>query len=343
MADSPVRRSSVAKRLALSAISVFFCLLVLGAGELYCRYFSDVNLRRVSHDFVVTNDAGRVVANVPNGRGTAFGVDVFSDGNGFRIPEGYVQPRASKGILLLGDSVTFGVGVPEPQTFAGKLRSTLSDTAVYNSGVIGYSMVDEEKVAQTFLPQHPEIRRVYLFYCLNDFQPAEVDETLKPPQQTGAWASFKAAVRSTFAWTNDTLGGHSKLYVYITGMTADPSRRYFEWDRTLMSVDDETVRRTVQPIVNIDHMARQKAAALTVIFLPYEKQLRDGSNADWTPQDRVESALRAQGVECVDLRADFGHLSRSTDAFLFADPMHLNSRGHDIVYDALMRMPMTQR
>src|SRR5258708_6903533 len=167
-----IRKSpTLIKKLLLSLASLAFCLFLLGLGELYCRYFLDINLRKTSKDFLVADPSGRVAGNAKNAKGISFGTDVFSDANGFRVPQYYIGKTNNSAVLFLGDSVTFGVGVPEEKTFVGLFRKQVPDVTVYNSAVVGYSLVDYKRVVNSFLPEHPEIKNVYLFYCLNDFQP----------------------------------------------------------------------------------------------------------------------------------------------------------------------------
>ena len=97
-------------KLGAAAVSFLLCAAVLLAGEAFCRLFLDINFRRTSRDFVVTNTAGTVVANAKNGRGVSFGTEVFSDENGFRINPNRRKRRTnglfcSSAIRLLSESV----------------------------------------------------------------------------------------------------------------------------------------------------------------------------------------------------------------------------------------------
>ncbi len=335
MAEETAKHPTLLPKLALSLASIAFCFAIFGLGEFYCRYFLDINLRKTSKDFIATDPAGRIVGNVKNGEGVSFGTNVFSDENGFRIPQGYIGKTNDTAVLLLGDSVVFGVGVPEEKTFAGLFRRQMPDVTTYNSGVVGYTLTDYKRVADAFLPVHNEVKRVYLFYCLNDFQPPE-DARQTRVEDVTLFKSIKHTIGSIFVDLNEFLGPRSKLYVYITGLTADPSRRYFEWDLTLFNVNEYRLRETLAPIVEINRLVKEHNAQLVVFLNPYEMQIREGENANFEPQNRIESFLREKGISFVDTRDRFKNLPSSKDAFLFADPMHLNETGHRIVFDALL-------
>lgn len=76
------------KLMAFIASSVFVFVL-LGIGELYCCYFLEVNFRKTTKDFVISDSAGSIFSIAANASGISFGVPVFSDEYGFRIPEGH--------------------------------------------------------------------------------------------------------------------------------------------------------------------------------------------------------------------------------------------------------------
>jgi lysophospholipase L1-like esterase len=337
MAETKGNRPSLIPKLALSLVSLLTFILLLGVGELYCRYFLDINFRKTSKTFLQTDPAGRASGNARNAQGTSFGVEVWSDENGFRVPPGYTAKPHDSAILILGDSVAFGVGVEEEKTFVGMLRQHERDVTVYNSAVVGYSIADYKRVAETFLPSRPEVDRVYLVYCLNDFHSGEhPDEPVEKSDGTLV-SSAKRAISSLFVALNEALGPRSKLYVYITGKASDPSRRYFEWDLSLMNVGDQKLGGILWPIVEIDRTVKARNGIFKVVINPYEMQLRQGSNGNYEPQDRIKGFLAKHNVDVIDTREDFPNGSSSGSAFLFADPMHLNETGHRIVFDALQK------
>jgi len=53
------------------------------------------------------------------------------------------RKQASRRVLVLGDSVAFGQGVHDDETFSRQLEQRLQDTAVFNGGVPGYDTQQE--------------------------------------------------------------------------------------------------------------------------------------------------------------------------------------------------------
>lgn len=331
MQSAERKRSSFFKKIGLSLFSIVLCVAIFGIGEAFCRLFLDINLRKTSRELIVTSDTGRVLANQPNATGNSFGIEVYTDGNGYRISKDRTVAPGDGTIVLIGDSVTFGVGVEENETFAGLLRASATQRKVINTGVVGIGLPDYERRLDEALAIAPDTRDVYLIYCLNDFQPAVADT--RRDEQTVS-RQLKNSYSSVFQYLNEYFGSRSELYVLLTGLAIDPSRRYFEWDRRLTDVDTETFNETLAPLERIANELRRRNIRFTVIIGPYEYQLRPGVD-DREPQNKLSSYLAAKDIRMIDAYEAFQRSGLGSQAFLFADPMHLSPAGHKIVFDIL--------
>jgi lysophospholipase L1-like esterase len=104
-----------------------------------------------------------------------YGIPFRVSAQGFRTPEVAIpKPPGTKRVVVLGDSVTWGAGVREEETFARKLevmlRSDLScPVEVVNTGISGYGTVQELDVLQNEgLTFEPNV--VIVFHIENDNQ-----------------------------------------------------------------------------------------------------------------------------------------------------------------------------
>ena len=118
---------------------------------------------------------------------TKFGVRLHINSAGLRSPEIAVpKPPGFKRVLVLGDSVAFGWGVPEEKIFSRRLESMLRKqlacpVEVVNAGVTGYSTVDEaDYFTHEGLAVEPDV--VLVYYIEND--------NVTNPHTQGAVASF---------------------------------------------------------------------------------------------------------------------------------------------------------
>ena len=86
---------------------------------------------------------------------------VHTNALGMRSPERpLAKPPGVKRVVLMGDSVTFGIGVNDGETVAVRLQeaATRSDVEVWNAGVPGYGMADfAGQLPLHVLPLQPDL------------------------------------------------------------------------------------------------------------------------------------------------------------------------------------------
>jgi len=104
---------------------------------------------------------------------TKFGIRVHINSIGLRSPEIAVpKPPGTKRVLVLGDSVAFGWGVAEEETFSRRLERALRPqlacpVEVVDAGVTGYATVDEaDYFTHEGLAVEPDV--VLVYYVEND-------------------------------------------------------------------------------------------------------------------------------------------------------------------------------
>jgi len=97
------------------------------------------------------------------------------DENGFRrsTPLPSKDPNTFR-VMVVGDSLTFGLGLQENDTFVALLNNWMAKDyriEFLNLGVVRYQSEDVLRTIKTFLPQlHPGL--VIYAVCLNDFAPS---------------------------------------------------------------------------------------------------------------------------------------------------------------------------
>jgi hypothetical protein len=254
---------------------------------------------------------------------------------GFRKGEEAVEPSAgAPALLVLGDSIAFGVGVQEPATFVGLLRKQFPTTIIYNSAVIGYGLPDYRNVVDAFLPQHPEIKYAYLAFCLNDVSDesaTEISESLRRP-----WLRKEPTLRSLLDRANDFLRSRSRLYLLLRNWVTDPQQRYFDADNLNYRMPEDKFQEAMQPLADMSRTFSSRGVSFTVVVFPYEAQLRSNDPALALPQRRLSNFMHQRGMRSIDLLPDFRVLPASK-LFLAYDPMHLSETGHHVASNILSR------
>jgi len=98
---------------------------------------------------------------------------------GFRRTSAFPKKDVSTfRVMVLGDSLTYGYGIAEEDTYSNLIQNALSkqrDVEVINLGVSGYQSEDVFRILQKYLPIiEPDL--ILYGVCLNDFLPSGTGE-----------------------------------------------------------------------------------------------------------------------------------------------------------------------
>lgn len=328
--QSPGRRRPLRARLAVAAGSLALLAAVLALAEGVVRLTNDQPLLGTSaHLFVPDRFAGSR-GNARGAEAVAFGETVYLDDAGFRVPARDYRSGASRALLVVGDSVAFGPGVPEPETVAGRLRRALPDWNVLNAAVIGHAVGDYPNVVRTVLSERDDVREVVLVYCLNDLSvasAAEIERALeeRAARSGGTWIDRLRSVEALAA-VNRYLRERSKLYLLLRNNLSDSPRLCFLADHELYTGGDDDVFARLQPLAEIEALLRPRGIGYVVVVAPYAWQLREPDPQWLLPQRLLARFLAARGIRTIDATDALAAIG--PEAFLPHDPMHLSVAGH---------------
>ncbi len=321
----------------LLAASLLFCLFAALAGEAYCRLFLDISLQGNSRHLFVANAFGESMGNARNVKAVSFGVDVYTDDHGFRRDPGREERTCDSAVLILGDSVAFGPGVEESKTFAGLLRRSLTGTTVYNSSVIGYALPDYRNVLNRFVPDHPEVRKVYLVFCLNDVssQSALNINRFLNPGGDGNLVDKARGVPVVGA-VNEFLRSRSELYLAVKDALTNPRMRYFQEDLGYYSVEEGRFAELMQPALDIDRACRERGIEFTVVIAPCEPQVSSTDPSFQLPQQKLADYLGSRRIRYIDPLNRFRRYPGDRGKlYLSGDAVHFSAAGHRLFYEVL--------
>ena len=310
-----------------AAYLVFFLGVILLA-ETAVRAFTSVHLQGVSKELFARapDEAGYV--NMANARAVAFGVAVVTDGSGYRIRDGYDYPDGETAVLIVGDSVAFGVALEEHRTLAGRLRDEFPTIPIYNASVIGHGTVDYLATVKRALATHPNIAQVYLIFTLNDLASASRRNIARSLEEDATPEGGLVLVERV----NGYLRGRSKLFIVLKNLYRDASMQWFEADLKLYD-DAGLLDQAIGQIEEIKSHLQERGVNLLLVVPPYEAQLRPDNAALRWPQQLLAQGFAQRGIDLLDLMDDFlSYGDESADYYLFADHMHLSERGHDVLF-----------
>jgi len=260
----------------------------------------------------------------PGFEGRFQGHAVRIDQLGLRGPEVRVpKPPGRRRVLCFGDSITFGYGVGEEDTYPARLGARLAERGVevVNAGVTGYTSHQVRVRLGRLLPElQPDVVTVLIGWN---------DGTLRPVSDR----VYAARLRST-ATVEGTLGGW-RLYRLLAGFYVR-SRLRAERDAQVrdqprVSLDD--YRSNLERIV-LDCRARGVVPVL--VRLPHRRV--PGEPAPETPYEAALLEVAREREVPAFSTGVLGLESEASDTrFLFVDSLHLSPEGSGVMAELLAR------
>ena len=260
---------------------------------------------------------------------TKFGVPVHINSAGLRSPEIAVpKPAGFKRVLVLGDSVAFGWGVPEEQIFSRRLENTLQKqlacpVEVVNAGVTDYATVDEaDYFTHEGLEAEPDV--VLVYYIENN--------NVSNPHIQGAVASF---LKDWLVFRSNLAG--TVLYAWRVSRwkwranAADGDRAAYEAEQRAWSSRPGTTV-SVAALHEIGSVAKQHG--MRTILASNPNNLNDRSIDDVRNRVLREVAAR-DGFVLVDIAPALIPY-KGRDLAVSETDRHPNGFAHGVIAEALL-------
>jgi lysophospholipase L1-like esterase len=259
-------------------------------------------------------------AHVPNKSAVLMGVPVSINSHGLRDRE-YAEPKPADvyRIVILGDSTTFGWGVPIEDTAAKILERELNRAGipgrtrveVLNAGVGNYGTVQEVAHYRAFdRAFHPDL--VVIEYFINDPEPAPVERS---PGLLGR--SYLLAF------------GISRYDALLRFAGRRPP--WYEYYARLYDDGQPGLRAAEDALGELAALTRADGAALLAAILPELHQIEGDTYRFAREQRKIEDVLAANGIPTVDLIEGLrGHGPESSLWVTPADP-HPNGKANALI------------
>ncbi|MHB8155351.1 MAG: SGNH/GDSL hydrolase family protein, partial [Candidatus Omnitrophota bacterium] len=160
----------------LLSCCLILCLLIGEVGiRIYLKYHTLYDIEMSCYSLALKKDSNNELIGhiqVPNKAIKLMNVRVRINSDGLRDKEYPITKNSKERIILLGDSLTFGWGVEEADTFADILEVELNKikpTEVINFGTGNYNTEQEVNLfLQKGLKYKPD--KVAVFYFINDVE-----------------------------------------------------------------------------------------------------------------------------------------------------------------------------
>jgi lysophospholipase L1-like esterase len=334
---------------SLLGSAVLSLVAFFAAGEILSRVYHVVDRlngfpRRL---YVATDDPSPAYRLRPGIETTVRGIAVRVNELGLRGPEVSAVPTPGvRRVLALGDSATFGEGLPEEDAFPRQLERELRTRTgerweVLNAGVQGYNTADELGFLVTRgLDLAPE--SVVVGFNLNDFDYGPVINSL------GVLTRDRAARAGRWS-----LGNLSEFYLVLRWLAVMRQNAFVRWsaddvppdapakkgfsdfDRAVSTMrkryyekpNDDRWQAMVDALQGLGRVARERGLRLVVAIIPDGDQLEAPEPAP-LPQQKILAICAEAKLECVDLHPAFVAAGATG---LHLDIMHPNAAGQRVV------------
>lgn len=304
----------------ISFILLFSCLGFILL-EIGVRIFlPEINFQDIEYSLLQKETIGKSFGWKPFLKGICFGKMVEIDGYGFRKIASPDNTQVEW--LILGDSVTFGVGVEAEKTFPGLIQPKFPSIKIWNTAVVGYSIQNYQQVLSRFLNRENKIKRVLLFFCLND-----VDSQTNGFQKSEGHQKILKFLRRK-----------SKLYLFLKNTISDRSKAYFKNDFCMYDENNPSFISSMKIICAMHEKLKKNDVDFTVIILPYEYQFRKINIDVLKPQKLLTEFFQKTGIESCDLYPCFRGLGGDPKRFyLYGDGIHFSEAGHKVIFDCISK------
>ena len=315
------------KKIILINLMIVFILII--SLELIFNFFKLSGLMGIQRGLIYSKNDNFFLS--PNSSGIVFDEKVFTDKYGFRVPYENFDYSNKENIFVLGDSVAFGNGISEDKTFVGLLRNSIIKKNFLNSSVPGYQISHHVKNIE-IIKNFSNVEKILYFFTLNDIYGSSnlvgLNNDNKINEGSFSLKNFKMLNR-----LNEYLRNKSYLYMYIKGISTDPSERWFNnLNNYYKNFDISNIK---EQIYQLDSFSKKINSDFIVIILPYEYQTRDCERNDLTPQKKVSKVLKELDINFIDLTSSFCNIKNPKKYFYKFDPMHLSKNGHMLVFKSL--------
>jgi len=249
-------------------------------------------------------------------------ISISINSKGFRDYEySYDKLKGMKRIIVIGDSETFGAGVPVEDTYVKQLeqifRKNNQSFQVLNLGINSYDFPQEFNLMKTEgIKFKPDI--VLVGFVLNDI--GKVNAKKVQFREIILRQCHLCVFANTLAKTLNFNGKNYNTYYF--------EALYKKWQGS----DWEYTKAQIK---ELNDFAQQNNFTLVFVVFPYAEQLENNPNRveisnPWLPQHLLKEACIQDNITLIDLRQILD-VPNYQQYFLNKDSLHLNAEGYGII------------
>lgn len=285
-----------------------------------------------------------------------FDVIVEHGPGGFRRPDPPLPEQPAARVLFLGDSFTWGWGVPQGQVFTDHLQRALGNQiGVENRGVNAFGTAQEYLLLQETLAQQHYAKVAVMFF--NNDLAENIARTEHRPffeldgdrlvQQNPPLSPRLQNPIDTF------LDAHSRALLFFSyqfSVLQSRIRNYFHRDTTTLTGNEDMdyttlpgYRITVRLLAEMNTLSERHGAQFFVVYVPSPSEM-SGQPADdpyaRAVHEMIADVCRRANIPLIDLVPRFHEETMRGARLIFAHDRHWNAAGHQLAAEIILDSPL---
>ena len=313
----------IKKHLFYLVYLLFSVSIILTIIELTVRQIlPQIKLSGTSKNLIADSLYSNTPGIAPNKEGMSNGVIKYT--NKFHAWKYSSEPFTKHKIrLILGDSVTMGIGIANDSTFIGIINNKIDSLGFINLSLIGYSSKDYYQVLKAYLNIHKnvELSNVSVFWTLNDIY-SNYPGNISPEINTNS------ILQSIISF----LRKHSKTFHLLKNLFFDRAQDYYLYDSKFYNPQYSLLNESMKDLKMISEICDSLNISLELFLLPYEYQIRNfNTDTIFSPQNNLNLKFKndIKNGKIIDCRGAFAeYVDESPKLYLYGDGIHLSEKGH---------------
>ena len=252
---------------------------------------------------------------------------------GFRTKDIRSRNDSEYRVMLLGDSMFYGIGVQE----SGMVSSLLEQQgkpglSVYNYAVTGYNTVQELLVAETYTEALAPDHIILGFFIANDILPnaiAFIDED----------GNYRTSVEMESMVRNKLREGMGFLY-HFTSSRIIADRICIPRLRYIISTDYELISNSYAVLSDMEYFAMAHDARFSVVRMYPKDSVQGGLVQAWSNSRAVGELIHTyctqNSIEVLDL-IEYMNTASHKDRYFFKYDGHPNEEGNALIAEAIYK------
>ncbi|MEA3492283.1 MAG: SGNH/GDSL hydrolase family protein [Campylobacterota bacterium] len=252
---------------------------------------------------------------------------------GFRTKEIEEKRDDEYRLLLVGDSMFWGVGVEEEDTISAIMeKSGKTKLSVYNYSVSGYNTVQELIVAKEYIERVEPDQVILGFFIANDIIPNAVtyiDEDGNYRNSAEISEEIKEQLKDRFGiFYNSVIFRIVALSVYV------PRLRY------QIASSSEVIAKSYILIDQFDKLAKKNSIKFSIVIFYPRDSIQGGIVEKWSNSINtgklIASFCHQNSIEVLDI-LDYMNTADDKKKYFFKHDGHPNREGNAVIGEAIFR------